>query len=507
MKLELNGPLCLVIPPSSFLLDERVFVSLGILKVAAVLEQAGHDVDVIDLSGVRTYAAVLRDYCAQSGCTMFGITATTPQMPQIAGIIREIRACRPGSRIVLGGPHVTLTSTGAKKEHARGVAGRATNAMRSLEQQCDVLVSGDGEKAIFEAIAPNPPKLIDANELNSPLFVTRDEFNNSPFPARHLIDLKSYHYSIDGAEATSIVGQLGCPFSCGFCGGRESPCLRVVRIRSADNILREVEAVHEAYGYTGFMFYDDELNVNPKFMELLEGLIDLQIRIGKKFHFRGFVKSELFNERQARTMHQAGFRWILSGFETGSPRILANINKRATRKDNSRCVEAAHKYGLKVKALMSLGHPGESFETVAQTASWLLETRPDDIDVTIITPYPGTTYYDRALPVAGAAGEWVYTVPSSGDRLYSREIDYSATAVYYKGDPHDGYCAFTWTDTLSSDDLVRLRGEIERDMRLRLNIPFCQSRAARSYEHTMGQTGELSTQVLRTTRVAAVEAV
>ena len=32
------GPICLVILPSPFLLDERVFMSLGILKVAAILE-------------------------------------------------------------------------------------------------------------------------------------------------------------------------------------------------------------------------------------------------------------------------------------------------------------------------------------------------------------------------------------------------------------------------------------------------------------------------------------
>ncbi len=42
----------LITPPSAFLLDERVFVSLGILKVAAILQQAGHSVDLLDLSGV-----------------------------------------------------------------------------------------------------------------------------------------------------------------------------------------------------------------------------------------------------------------------------------------------------------------------------------------------------------------------------------------------------------------------------------------------------------------------
>lgn len=53
---------CLIIPPSPFLLDERVFVQLGILKIASVLEQHNYTVDMIDLSGVENYTDVLKDY-------------------------------------------------------------------------------------------------------------------------------------------------------------------------------------------------------------------------------------------------------------------------------------------------------------------------------------------------------------------------------------------------------------------------------------------------------------
>ena len=47
--------ICLIIPPSLFLLDERVFMTLGILKVASVLERAGIAVEMLDLSGVENY--------------------------------------------------------------------------------------------------------------------------------------------------------------------------------------------------------------------------------------------------------------------------------------------------------------------------------------------------------------------------------------------------------------------------------------------------------------------
>ena len=50
--------ICLITPPSPFLLDERVFMHIGILKVAASLEQANYEVDFLDLSGVENYLNV-----------------------------------------------------------------------------------------------------------------------------------------------------------------------------------------------------------------------------------------------------------------------------------------------------------------------------------------------------------------------------------------------------------------------------------------------------------------
>jgi radical SAM superfamily enzyme YgiQ (UPF0313 family) len=278
----------------------------------------------------------------------------------------------------------------------------------------------------------------------------------------------------------------------------------VVRIRSTDSVLWEIESVYRQYGFTGYMFYDDELNVNPRFMELLDGLVRLQARLGTQFHLRGFVKAELFTRRHAAAMYAAGFRWILSGFETGSPRILENINKRATRDDNSRCIGYARECDLKVKALMSLGHPGESPETVAQTREWLLGTRPDDADITIITPYPGTSYYDRAVALDGSPETWMYTVPSNGDRLYSDDIDYNATPVFYKGDPAGGYRSFTRTDYLSAEELVEARNALEKEVRTTLGLPHPVGNAARAFEHSMGQCGGLPDHILRSTQTPAL---
>lgn len=76
------------------------------------------------------------------------------------------------------------------------------------------------------------------------------------------------------------------------------------------------------------MLDDDELNVNKGMVELMNALADLQHEPGVELRLSGFIKAELFDERQAEAMYRAGFRWILTGFESGSPRILANIDKR-----------------------------------------------------------------------------------------------------------------------------------------------------------------------------------
>ena len=194
---------------------------------------------------------------------------------------------------------------------------------------------------------------------------------------------------------------------------------------------------------------------------------------------------------QAEAMHRAGFRQILVGFESGSPRILENINKKATREDNTRCVALAHSAGLKVKALMSIGHSGESQQTVADTRAWLLEARPSDFDVTVITPYPGSPYYDQATEAS--PGQWVYE--ANGDRLYQQEIDYTVESDCYKGVP-GRYVSHVWTEALSAEDLVRERDALEAEVRKHLHIPFNPSVSSQLYEHSMGQTS-LPSRILR----------
>src|SRR5579862_356240 len=290
-KFGSSPSICLITPPSAFLLDERVFVSLGVLKVAASLQTRGYAVNFLDLSGIDNYLEALADYIAACCDQAVGITTTTPQLPAVIKIAQSIRRQRPDLKLILGGPHVTLVYSALKLERKRGaVDGRAQRAALQLEQFFDVVCSGDGELAIFEALKDDAPKFIDGDDPKGELFLTDQMFTEMPLPARNLVDLNSYHYTIEGHRALSLISQLGCPFNCGFCGGRNSPFLRKTRTRAVQNVVAEIDHLYHAYGVTGFMFYDDELNVNKRLVvEMMNGIADLQERLGVEFRLRGFI--------------------------------------------------------------------------------------------------------------------------------------------------------------------------------------------------------------------------
>ena len=480
--------ICLIIPPSLILSDERTFMHLGPLRVAGALKENNKKVDVLDLSGVKNYLEVVENYVDNCGAENFGITATSPQMPPSVEIVNTIKKNNPKSKIVLGGPHVTLINAARKNEIAKNNSGRAVRAFDKLTNIFDTLITGDGEFATLKWLENQSVKLIDADDPKSPLFLNNQNLNLLPFPARELVDVKSYKYFIDGERALSMIAQLGCPFHCGFCGGRESPFLRRVRLRTTDNVILEMRHIFEKYGIKAIMFYDDELNVNKQMVELMRSISKLGKELGIEWKLRGFIKAELFTDEQAEAMYDAGFREILIGFESGSPLILKNIQKGATKEDNTRCVKIAKKHNLRIKALMSIGHPGENETTIKETEDWITEIQPESFDMTRITVYPGTPYFDHATPHSTQKGVWTYKI--NGSALHSREVDFLSNFLFYKGDRGDRMGLnqfFAYTDFLSVDDMAKLREETEKRLREKLGQPYQADAPTIQYEHSMGQ--------------------
>lgn len=350
----------LIVPPSPFLLNDKVFVSLGILYVAAALEQAGHEVQVQDLTGGREWKNRVREI-AREGDWPVGLTSTSADFPLVLEMLAILRAEAPRRMIIIGGPHATI----------------APDDCRDFDR----VVIGDGVAGIHLALSGGQ-KMVHAPMIK--------DLDSLPRPARHLVNMDDFHYEISGRRATNVMSQFGCPFGCIFCCGRNIAEYRSVRSRSPRDFIGELDELNRQYGFRAFMIHDDEFNLNRK--RLLEMCDHLSRR---DYLFRAFVRSDLFSDEIAEAMAGAGFYQVDSGVESGSERILKLLNKGTTPRKNAEARRLARKHGIRYKAFVTIGHPSETREDIMATKRWLLENEPDDFEIYLICPYPGSQIYDN----------------------------------------------------------------------------------------------------------------
>ena len=499
MKQVDKRPVLLVCPPSLFFKDDRQVPTLSHLYVAAALQEVGIPVDVLDLPLVGrdgneddpAYLRALEEAIATGpDYQAMGVTALSPQMREVVRIGQRAKMVKPDMLCILGGAHPTL-------DHE--CAGHCGTKSCTPDQPYDKVVVGDGEEAILFAldrqisaryihanqIAKNIPRITDTNR---PLL---DDLS-AIVPARELTDIKSYTMKIkdrsgDPIPATTIMTQRGCPFGCTFCGGRDTAMYRLRRTRNPEVVLAELAHIRERLGYRGIVAYDDEVNLPP-----WDIFFDLMNRLsGEDFILRGFVKAELFTDKVAEAMVRAGFVEVATGVESGSGEILKNIKKNTTPEINTRAAETAVKHGMRFKAFLSVGHPGETDETICCTRDWALdEISKHGVDcvlasVSLISPYPGTPIFDRARSL-GHLGFALTSEP--------QEINYAEERTFALADGEEYNCLvrtdLRWNGTtyqrkadgLSPAELIEARSMLDSEIRQAQNGVVLDQ-----YSKSMGQ--------------------
>lgn len=220
-----------------------------------------------------------------------------------------------------------------------------------------------------------------------------------------------------------------------------------MRLRAMDNIATELQQIKQM-GFGAVMVYDDETNiVHKRTLELCEVFKNAKIR------WRAFIKSNLFNEAQARAFSESGCWEVCTGVESGSDVVLRTIAKRATVADNTRSRSLCREYGIRFKAFCMVGHPGESYDSAYATRDWLLENAPDEFNLSLYTPYLGTPVFDALEKFD----------------LQFDKLDYSQAEYFYRGKPGE-YQSHARTTALSGEELARLRDEIETEVREKLGL-------------------------------------
>ncbi|MCK9446501.1 radical SAM protein [bacterium] len=456
-------------PPSEFLTDQRVFMSLGILRIATQVKEyiqvhdynkygTNYKVNFLDLSNQHNYNNLISNFINNNNLDVICLTSTTPHISIVYKFCKYIKK-NFNIKIILGGPHVTLMYS-SQKQGTPYIQNICNKHFKNLYKYVDSIVIGDGEIALFDALKFKE-NLINAEE-NKNLFIG-ENYDKYAIADRKFLDIESYHYYIDGKKATNIISQIGCPYKCSFCSGRDSKSFNHIKKRSIENIMKEIEMLHKTYGFEGFMFYDDEINLNKEYFEkFLNTLILYQKENNVEFALRGFTRANLLTDEQAKLMYKAGFRWLLIGFESGSNKILENMNKGCTVEDNTKSFNIARNNNLKVKALMSVGHPGESQETIRESIEWIKKVKPDETDITIISVYPGSHYFDKSIKFND--NTLMFENIKTKSKLYIKNIDFLKDANFYKSKSNE-YVSYVYTDFLTSEQLVENRLKFEQEIK------------------------------------------
>jgi radical SAM superfamily enzyme YgiQ (UPF0313 family) len=136
---------------------------------------------------------------------------------------------------------------------------------------------------------------------------------------------------------------------------------------------------------------DDTLTVNPNRIELL--CHELKTR-GVKW--RGWTRANLINPGLADTMARSNCLALCIGVESGSQKILTNLNKGTKVEDNRRAIKILKNSGINSRISLIVGSPGENWHTIRETIDFVVETQPDDWLLSIFVPVPGSPAYASA---------------------------------------------------------------------------------------------------------------
>jgi len=162
-------------------------------------------------------------------------------------------------------------------------------------------------------------------------------------------------------------------------------------MRSPKNVVDEMELLHTKYGESQFTFYDDAFTVSREHViEICEEIKARKMNVSWDCETR----VDMIDRDLLAKMRDAGCMTVWFGVESGSEKILGEMNKKIKLDQTRFAFKTAHSLGLMAVASAVIGFPGETEETALETINFIKELNPDDIGFYVATPYPGTPMYE-----------------------------------------------------------------------------------------------------------------
>lgn len=361
------------------------FIPLGLAYLGAVAEKQGHQVTVIDCQAEKLTTKDFRERIKKIPSDTVGVTATTLLYKSAMKLITIAKEEHPQTTTILGGSHGTFWDINALNEYP----------------SLDMVVRKEGEDTFIELIK----KLQTNTNLKNVLGITYRNQNNKvhrnpdrpfienldslPFPAHHILPLDALKRM--GKVIFPLMTSRGCVYWCDFCSTVRM-FGRAYRMRSAANVVDEMEMIHNKYGIKQMTFYDDAFSVDRKRV----------MDICKELHARKLdliwdcgTRVDMIDRELLQTMKKAGCIAVWLGVESGSQPILASMHKGIKLNQTRQAYKIAQEVGLITIANVVIGFPGETEQTIRQTINFVKELNPDDVGFYVATPYPGTPLYEQ----------------------------------------------------------------------------------------------------------------
>ncbi len=284
--------------------------------------------------------------------------------PGVKETIETIREAYPRVPVILGGIYATLWF-----EHAERYSG------------ADIVISGGNLKEIFRSV-----RLYTGIDL--PWNFEPEDLDSHPYPAFQMLGRIPY---------IPLTTTEGCPFSCDYCAS--SYISETFRRRSVDSVFREIEYWHKAYGVRNFAFYDDALLVDKErhahilFEKTAASGLDIS------FHTPNAVHVRELDEKTCMLMKKAGFKSIRLGLETADFSGNRAMDAKVAQADFSGAVSGLKKAGFERKqigAYLLCGLPGQKFEDIEASFKKVRQAGITPAPA-FYTPIPHTRLWETAV--------------------------------------------------------------------------------------------------------------
>ncbi len=354
---------------------------LGLLYLASSLKKNGHSVAFIDANALNLTEDGIIKTLIPFKPDLLGFTLTTVEFPHQIEMISNVKK-KLNCMVVVGGPHLSLYP-------------EATLSFDSL----DFGIMGDGEiallklvnsienKSSFESIDGLIWKKDNNIVINSPPNIIED-LDNLLFPAREMLNPKLY-YSIlfKKRNATTMISGRGCPSNCTFCFE-----VKKVRLRTASNVIEEIEECIKKYDIKEFYFHDSTITVDrERIINICEGLMK------KKLDVNWAIRPipETLDKELISILKKSGCYRLSCGFESADPKIIKRLGKEHSLETITNIMKWSKEVGMEVYGYFMIGNPGDTPQTIEKTINLPVKLNMDYAQFTRLTIFPGTSLYEE----------------------------------------------------------------------------------------------------------------